>query len=604
MFLDTFNYVIEHVPSKLNPADPISRMEERYERTDEEWERLEDVTDDDHHPLLLTTANFDEWASSETAGDANGPAIYANHEVLEDLVHGERTHALHDAATSFETMEMDELEIANEQDKDAEIVMVKAWLRGERNIEKEELRGRGKRLRSLVEKKERLKLKNNLLVFVRREDVSNVDRELIVIPSHLEGRVVGEFHSLGHFGEMKLRLTLLQHVWMYDLKAKVKVCVKACENCQKRMGPHRKFKLALTNQNAGFFNEKIILDLITMRPSEKGNESALSIVNVWSGFAWCVAIKNGSTTEVAKALTKEWISRYGVPMEIQSDGGGEFTSKLMNELCKVWQVEKIVASPYAPFSSGKVERFNKTVKDMVAKELGENLRRWDEVLPLVCFYYNSTVQLTTGFSPFELLTGTLPTLPALATWEARPEKKTHVEHVDELMERMRRISKGVYENTRQNQATMQRSFNKKVHGKPLDVGDLVRVHYKGPAASGVTTKLISRWRGPYRVMEKISDKVYVVLMPHRGEMVPRIQNFRNLWKVGHVIGEKEEIDLEGGIEPEWDGEEISAENGDLGIEGSDDSDDDDINDENDDENGGSGAPAEGNDPGTDECIGD
>lgn len=48
------------------------------------------------------------------------------------------------------------------------------------------------------------------------------------------------------------------------------------------------------------------------------------------------------------------------------------------------------------------------------------------------------------------------------------------------------------------------------------------------------------------MLEKLSDKTYVIEMPYRGEMVPRVQNIRNLWKVGHVVGEKVgEVGLEG-----------------------------------------------------------
>ena len=137
-------------------------------------------------------------------------------------------------------------------------------------------------------------------------------------------------------------------------------------------------------------------------------------------------------------------------------------------------------------------------------------------------------------------------MPVEGSFEAHPTRRTYVEYVDETMERMRKASKAVYETTRRNQALQRREFDKRLHGKSLEVGDLVRVKFQGKPEAGVTTKLLSRWRGPYEVVEKIGEKTYVVMMEYRGKMAPRVANFRNLWKVGRMTKRgNEETDLEG-----------------------------------------------------------
>ena len=188
---------------------------------------------------------------------------------------------------------------------------------------------------------------------------------------------------------------------------------------------------------------------------------------------------------------------------------------------------------------------NKTIKEMIAKSSGD-LKAWDEDLELIIFFYNASVQMTTGFAPTELATGRRPTMPVEGSFEAHPTRRTYVEYVDETMERMRKASKAVYETTRRNQALQRREFDKRLHGKALEVGDLVRVKFQGKPEAGVTTKLLSRWKGPYEVVEKIGEKTYVVMMEYRGKMAPRVANFRNLWKVGRMAKTgNEETDLEG-----------------------------------------------------------
>ena len=119
-------------------------------------------------------------------------------------------------------------------------------------------------------------------------------------------------------------------------------------------------------------------------------------------------------------------------------------------------------------------------------------------------------------------------MPVEGSFEAHPTRKTYVEYVDDTMEKMRMASMAVYETTRRNQALQRQEFNKRLGGKALEVGDLVRVKFQGKPEVGVTTKLHSRWKGPYEVMEKIGEKTYVIMMDYRGRMEPRVVNFRNM----------------------------------------------------------------------------
>ena len=219
-------------------------------------------------------------------------------------------------------------------------------------------------------------------------------------------------------------------------------------------------------------------------------------------------------------------------------------AEVVKHLCDALEIVKVEAAPWSPWSSGKVEKWNKTLKETLAKELRGESNEWDKLVPLVTFYYNCSVNVTTGVSPFELATGRMPVMPANLAMGLKEAKTTPNEYVNETIDKMTKLSRMVFETTKQQKAYQQRDYNKRIHGEPLKVGDLVRVRYHGRPPRDITTKLLPRWRGPFRIAEKLGDRTYVVEMSYRGRIVPRVQNIRNLFKVGEEKSEQRDETLE------------------------------------------------------------
>ena len=97
----------------------------------------------------------------------------------------------------------------------------------------------------------------------------------------------------------------------------------------------------------------------------------------------------------------KFFSRVGVPKEILTDQGTNFMSKLLTELYRMLHVQPIHTSPYHPQTDGLVERFNRTLKAMLNKLVGDEGKNWDQLLPYLLFAYREVPQASTGFSPFD-----------------------------------------------------------------------------------------------------------------------------------------------------------------------------------------------------------
>ena len=62
---------------------------------------------------------------------------------------------------------------------------------------------------------------------------------------------------------------------------------------------------------------------------------------------------------------RDLFSRFGVPEEISSDGGPEFTSSSTKELLKTWDVTHQISSAYYPRSNSRAEVAVKQAKRLL-----------------------------------------------------------------------------------------------------------------------------------------------------------------------------------------------------------------------------------------------
>ena len=88
-------------------------------------------------------------------------------------------------------------------------------------------------------------------------------------------------------------------------------------------------------------------------------------------------------------------------------------SKVMSEVCSLLGIEKTRTTPLNPKSDGMIKRFNRTMIDVVQALLDprKNQRDWDEVLPYAMMAYRSSIQDSTGETPYVMTYGEEIMLP-------------------------------------------------------------------------------------------------------------------------------------------------------------------------------------------------
>ena len=147
------------------------------------------------------------------------------------------------------------------------------------------------------------------------------------------------------------------------------------------------------------------MDIVGPLPrSRAGNRYVLVLCDYATRYPEAVPLRSTDAEHVADELIKLF-AQVGVPREILTDQGSNFTSKLLAELYRLLHVHPIRTSAYHPQTDGLVERFNQTLKAMLKKTATEEGKDWDKLLPYLLFAYREVPHASTGFSPFELLYG-------------------------------------------------------------------------------------------------------------------------------------------------------------------------------------------------------
>ena len=220
------------------------------------------------------------------------------------------------------------------------------------------------------------------------------------------------------------------------------------------------------------------------------------------------AIPNQEAITVARKLTDEMFCRFSPPEQLHSDQGSQFEAQIMQEICKLLHIKKTRTSPYHPQCDGLVERFNRTLLDMLATTTRNHPFDWEDQIRKVCMAYNTSVHSSTGYTPFYLMFGRQAKLPIDLMYATGHHVELPTsEYATQLKKGLEEAYARVREKLTRSHERRKENYDRKVHGDPYNQGDLVWMHTK-VIAWGESRKLHHPWIGPFKILERLGDSDY------------------------------------------------------------------------------------------------
>lgn len=362
----------------------------------------------------------------------------------------------------------------------------------------------------------------------------------LVVPTKYHSTVLQYLHdnpTAGHFGVRKTLNKIQYRFYWYRMKNYVQTWVRTCIPCQAKDSHGRKAKAKLKQYVVGNRWERIATDLTGPFPiSTNRNKYILVVTDYFTKFTEAYALPNMEAKTVADKLVKEWICRYGCPIQLHSDQGSNYQSALFVEVCKMLNIEQTKTTAFHPQSDGQAEKFMNTMKKTLTKmvESHESESDWDEVLPFVLMAYNSSVHETTNATPNSLVFGDEVALPIdMITDPPENDKPNYdttghyyAQYILDLQSKFWEGHQRAREFTSKAMLHQKRSYDKNLSNNAVyQKGSLVWLHNPKHVV-GKTPKLQNPWDGPFVVIKAISDVLFKIQKsPHSK---PKIVHYNRL----------------------------------------------------------------------------
>ena len=138
-------------------------------------------------------------------------------------------------------------------------------------------------------------------------------------------------------------------------------------------------------------------DLVDMRNlKDQGYCYILTVIDVFSKFAWAIPIKRKTGEEIASSFRQLFTER--IPSKLHTDKGLEFINKPTKLLLEEMKVHWFATENET--KAQVVERFNRTLKTRMWKHFTKNGNsKWVTVLPEFLHGYNNSMHRSIGMTP-------------------------------------------------------------------------------------------------------------------------------------------------------------------------------------------------------------
>lgn len=350
----------------------------------------------------------------------------------------------------------------------------------------------------------------------------------VCVPDHqdLREKIMFEAHGAPYSGHPDaLRTTkALQRSYFWPGMAKdIQEHVRCCPMCQrnkpKRRKPYGELQPLPIPEDTW---DSVSLDFITqLPPSKQGNTSILVFVDRLSKMTHFAATKDTCTAaDVADLYIDKVVKLHGKPKELVSDRDTRFQSSFWQEVQRHLGTQVQMSTAYHPQSDGQTERMNAVLEDMLRHYINPSQDNWEELLPLAEFAINNAYHRGIQDTPFHLNYGKHPRTPysvdrPAVTSHASDKSPAALAKAEYIREHLIKAKNSLVAAQQRYKAYA----DKRTQPMEFEIEQPVLLSSKNiRLKSPGTGKLLPKYIGPFKVLQKVGRQAYKLDLPEHFRM--------------------------------------------------------------------------------------
>jgi hypothetical protein len=332
----------------------------------------------------------------------------------------------------------------------------------------------------------------------------------ICVPKSIRALLLREHHDVyfcGHMGIDRTYLSLSKDYYWKYMYNDVKLHINSCSACQtNKPSNQRPAGLLRPLQIPLRPFQTVRIDMVTGLPPDIHGNNTTVVFTCHTTHAVLFEATVASTdprdaanplsaTKLAELYLRVIFRRYGLCDVIISDCDPRFVSTFWQAFHKLCDTRLGMSTAFHPQSDGATERANRTYIESICTILSVYSGAWTDHLSYIEFAMNNSHNASTKMTPFELLLGYKPRVPA-----SLDDDNTVQSTVSKRLERLNVNLKQAHDNVMRAQIRMIKTADMSSRASTFKVGDSVYVSTKNLALVR-PNKFKPKYIGPFLILK-------------------------------------------------------------------------------------------------------